>query len=203
MEYVWFTIEAFFKGFFLAPEEFQLVSEGLSSSPRGGFSNRLRSLCVHLPLKNFSNSEIFGFARPFTSWETPKSSWSGASEVKYSNQTKHFVTRTQQRCISENVVNLVIRYGVTKRHKGADVTFLDKKGREKLKKSWSNNPKDLERAQKVHLVEIDGRFITAFYKTKHMKRDCWLFDRRTDRVIASAEGQIRIGKNDIKSDNKC
>lgn len=92
--------------------------------------------------------------------------------MKYSNQTRHFVTRTQQRCIPENVVNLVIRYGVTKRHKGADVTFLDKKGREKLKKSWSNNPKDLERAQKLHLVEIDGTFVTAFYKTKHMKRDC-------------------------------
>jgi len=61
---------------------------------------------------------------------------------------------------------------VTKRHKGADVTFLDKKGREQLRRSWRKNPKDLERAEKLHLVEIDGAFITAFYKTKHMKRDC-------------------------------
>ena len=92
--------------------------------------------------------------------------------MKYLNQTKHFETRVQQRSISETVINLVIRYGITKRHNGADVTFLDKKGRERLRKSWCNNPKDLERAAKVHLVEVDGAFVTAFYKTKHMKRDC-------------------------------
>ena len=66
--------------------------------------------------------------------------------MKYLNQTKHFETRVQQRSISETVINLVIRYGITKRHDGADVTFLDKKGRERLRKSWCNNPKDLERA---------------------------------------------------------
>jgi hypothetical protein len=94
------------------------------------------------------------------------------NEMKYSNQTKHFETRIQQRSVPETVINLVIKYGVTKRHKGADVTFLDKKGRDQLRRSWRKNPKDLERAEKLHLVEIDGAFITAFYKTKHMKRDC-------------------------------
>ena len=63
--------------------------------------------------------------------------------MKYLNQTKHFEKRVQQRSISETVINLVIRYGITKRHNGADITFLDKKGRGQLRQSCHSNPKDL------------------------------------------------------------
>ena len=85
--------------------------------------------------------------------------------------TEHAGARIQQKAISEEMINLLLIYGATHRHAGADVTCFDKA-------SWAMVVKDrpcsrqlLERLRKCYLVEIDGRLITVGYRTKKFKRD--------------------------------
>lgn len=80
--------------------------------------------------------------------------------------SKHCEQRMQQRAISRDVINVLIRFGVTLNEKGAEVTYLNHEGKELALKTWSCNRKTIEKASKAYLVEKDGCLITVAFKTK-------------------------------------
>lgn len=86
------------------------------------------------------------------------------------NHTRHSETRMQQRCITDAVIDLIIDYGTTDRHRGADITFINKHARHRLLKEMPASRKVIEKALKGYIVEDGGTVITVGVKTKHFKR---------------------------------
>lgn len=87
------------------------------------------------------------------------------------NSTKHCRDRMQQRSITGEVIEILVRFGTTTHHAGAEITFLDKHARKKAPKTWNIDNKVFEKASKAYLVEKDGKILTVAFKTKHFKRD--------------------------------
>lgn len=85
--------------------------------------------------------------------------------------TAHAESRGQQRGINEEMVSLLLTYGTTHRHSGADITCFDKKSWGRVVKESLCSPQMLERLRKCYLVEIDGLLITVGHRIKRLRRD--------------------------------
>ena len=85
--------------------------------------------------------------------------------------TAHSISRGQQRGINEEMVSLLLTYGATHRHAGADITCFDKKSWERVVKESPCSPQMLERLRKCYLVEIDGRLVTVGHRIERFRRD--------------------------------
>ena len=85
--------------------------------------------------------------------------------------TAHSISRGQQRGINEEMVSLLLTYGATHRHSGADITCFDKKSWERVVKESPCSPQRLEKLRKCYLVEIDGLLITVGHRIKRLRRD--------------------------------
>lgn len=89
------------------------------------------------------------------------------------DQTRHARQRRQQRAIPALVVELLLSNGSRMRHAGADVFFVDKTARKRLRRELGG-----ERGMRMiepwlghYLVVSDeGRLITAAPRTSRLKR---------------------------------
>lgn len=85
--------------------------------------------------------------------------------------TKHARQRIQQRGISTEAVDAIIAYGALKRHRGADIYYLDKKSRRRLAGAFGRERYSrLERAPDSYVVvSNDGAIVTAAHRLRRMK----------------------------------
>ena len=89
----------------------------------------------------------------------------------YNAATRHLKVRGQQRGIDQQMIELLMAYGSTHRHSGADVTCFDKDSWRRVVRERPCSRQTLERLRKCYLVEIDGRLITVGHRIKRFKRD--------------------------------
>lgn len=87
------------------------------------------------------------------------------------NLTHHAVTRIQQRGIPHAAVDAILSYGRRRRHRGADIYFLDKKSRGQMAQAiGSKSYSKLERSLNSYLVvSDDGAIITAAHRLGRLK----------------------------------
>lgn len=88
------------------------------------------------------------------------------------NETQHFRARTQQRCISATMVDLILDFG-TSNFKG-DMTLLGKK---EIDKEIVRHKQLIRELQKMRsrggagIVHVGETMITAFHRHKKFQRD--------------------------------
>ena len=88
------------------------------------------------------------------------------------NATQHFQARTQQRCISAAMVDLILDCGASNR-KG-DMTLL---GRKEIEREIKMHKQLIHELQKMHssggagIVHDGETLVTAFHRHKKFKRD--------------------------------
>ena len=85
------------------------------------------------------------------------------------NLTQHAHKRSQQRGIPPFILGLIIDYGNCKYSHGAEVYFLDKRGRQRLKRELGR--KDYARIEdqlNVYVV-LDGCVVTVAHRTHRIK----------------------------------
>lgn len=88
------------------------------------------------------------------------------------NATQHFQARTQQRCISTAMVDLILDYG-SSNGKG-DMTLLGKKKIDMLIKRLKQEIRELEKMRSsggAGVVHDGETLVTAFHRHKKFKRD--------------------------------
>lgn len=88
------------------------------------------------------------------------------------NATQHFQARTQQRCISAAMVDLILDCGAPNR-KG-DMTLLGRKEIDKEIKKHKQLIRELERMRSsggAGIVHDGETLVTAFHRHKKFKRD--------------------------------
>lgn len=80
-------------------------------------------------------------------------------------KTKHASARCRQRGISEEVVDLIVRYGRPRSRRGnADVFILDAKDRNEMVAQMKRAMKTLERSHEIAVVASeDGDIITTYH----------------------------------------
>lgn len=81
--------------------------------------------------------------------------------------THHADIRCQQRSIPPFVVQLVLDYGCRRHQRDAELVFLDKSGRKKLKRELG--PKILARIEDqldIYIVEKEGLILTVGHRLK-------------------------------------
>ena len=84
--------------------------------------------------------------------------------------TAHAQTRCQQRAIPHEVVDTLLAYGERRRHRGADVYFLDKPARSRAAAALGNRYTRLEKRLNTYLVvSDDGQLITAGRRLTRLK----------------------------------
>ena len=86
--------------------------------------------------------------------------------------SKHAGTRQRQRGISDIAVDVVLRFGRTDFHKGAEIYSLDRRAKRKAKKylQAAYSPLEKELSQ-VYVVVCEGVVITVARKNRRSKRD--------------------------------
>ena len=80
--------------------------------------------------------------------------------------------RMQQRGVKDKTIDLIRDYGEGHYHKGAWVTCFNNKAYEKAIRSLPTLKKEIDRARKLYIVEIDSKLITVAPRTKKLKKDC-------------------------------
>ena len=88
------------------------------------------------------------------------------------NATQHFQARTQQRCISAAMVDLILDCGASN-HKG-DMTLLGRKQIDKEIKKHKQLIRELEKMRSsggAGIIHDGETLITAFHRHKKFKRD--------------------------------
>lgn len=85
--------------------------------------------------------------------------------------TKHAQTRLQQRAIPGEAVEALIAYGERRRHRGADIYYLNKAARSRVRGALGHNGyKRLSRSLDSYLVmSDDGHLITAAHRQRRLK----------------------------------
>jgi hypothetical protein len=85
--------------------------------------------------------------------------------------TNHAQARTQQRAIPPLAVEALISYGRLRRHRGADVYFLDRESRGRLARALGKvTYLNIEKALDTYLVVgDDGCLITAAHRHQRLK----------------------------------
>lgn len=87
------------------------------------------------------------------------------------NMTHHAEARIQQRGIPYAAVDAILSYGRRRRHRGADVYFLDKQSRGRMAQALGSKVySKLERSLNSYLVvSDDGAVITAAHRLGRLK----------------------------------
>jgi hypothetical protein len=86
--------------------------------------------------------------------------------------TTHAEIRHQQRAIPTIVTSLIMDYGASMYHKGAEVRFLDKQGRRRLKKALGGdrNLGVIERWLNSYVVVGDNAEVITVARRRHRLR---------------------------------
>ena len=87
-------------------------------------------------------------------------------------ETRHATTRRQGRGIPAFVVNLLLEEGTSMRHDGADVFYIDKEARRRIRRTLGDRiHAAIERYLDAYVVcGDDGRVITAAWRTCRLNR---------------------------------
>ena len=88
-----------------------------------------------------------------------------------SHLTKHAAQRRQQRSISPFIMDLILGYGETSHHGGAELSFLTKRGRRTLERDLGHRIYARIADQlDVYVVHHDERIITAAKRISRIAR---------------------------------
>lgn len=85
----------------------------------------------------------------------------------------HAETRAQQRAVPSLIASLLLDYGSSMRHQGAEVYFIDKAARRRIRDALGGgrNLDVVERWLNVYaVVGEDGRMITIARRTTRLRR---------------------------------
>ena len=86
--------------------------------------------------------------------------------------TNHAESRSRDRGISEGMIEVVLRFGSTEYHRGAQIVALDKKGLRRamhyLGSLYSGSPTSL---QQVYVVKDGDTILTVARRNRHLKRN--------------------------------
>ena len=84
--------------------------------------------------------------------------------------THHAQTRMQSRSIPIEAVDALLAFGETRRHRGADVYYLDRRARSRMQRSLERNTfKRLEKCLDAYVVVGDGGdIITAAHRQQRL-----------------------------------
>lgn len=87
-------------------------------------------------------------------------------------ETRHASVRRQERGIPPFVVNLLLEQGACTRHDGADVFYLDKEARRRVRRTLGDRiHAALEGYLDAYIViGDDGRVVTAAWRTRRLRR---------------------------------
>lgn len=86
--------------------------------------------------------------------------------------TKHAEKRIEQRCIPGVVIDLILDYGKSEYHRGAEKLWLDKKGLRQAKRYLGKPHQNYGQLLKDIYLVVDGEtVITAARRDRHHKRD--------------------------------
>lgn len=84
--------------------------------------------------------------------------------------TAHATARCQQRSIPAEAVDALMAYGELKRHRGADVYYLDKESRARAARALGRRYLTIEKALNSYVVVgDDGAIITAAKRCRRLK----------------------------------
>ncbi len=84
--------------------------------------------------------------------------------------TSHAQARCQQRGIPAQAVDALLAYGTLKRHRGADIYYLDKRARSRAQSALGPSYRRLEKALNSYVVVGDnGAIITAAKRHHRLK----------------------------------
>lgn len=85
--------------------------------------------------------------------------------------TSHARSRLQQRSIPQDAVDALLAYGNTRRHRGADIYYLDKPARSRAVAALGTGRyRKIEKALDAYLVvSDDGSIITAARRFQRLK----------------------------------
>jgi hypothetical protein len=88
------------------------------------------------------------------------------------HQTRHATARLQGRGIPPFVVNLLVEQGACMRHDGAEVFYIDKEARRRIRRSLGDRiHAALEGYLDAYVVlGDDGRVVTAAWRTRRLRR---------------------------------
>lgn len=87
--------------------------------------------------------------------------------------TRHAETRLQQRAVPSLVMSLLLDYGSTMRHDGAEVIYIDKKSRRRLREvvGGDRNLAVIDRWLNSYVVRgDDGIVVTVARRTRRLRR---------------------------------
>lgn len=87
--------------------------------------------------------------------------------------TRHAVARSQQRAVPPLVMSLLLEYGSIMRHEGAEVVYLDKRAKRRLREAVGGNRSlaIVERWLNTYIVTgEDGCVVTVARRTKRLRR---------------------------------
>lgn len=87
-------------------------------------------------------------------------------------ETRHATARRQGRGIPSFVVNLLLEQGACTRHDGADVFYLDKEARRRIRRALGDRiHAALEGYLDAYVVlGDDGHIVTAAWRTRRLRR---------------------------------
>lgn len=85
--------------------------------------------------------------------------------------TRHAEVRRQQRGIPWEVVNVFLTYGVRRRHRGAEVCFMDKRSRSRVEHELGSDAyrRMADRLDTYLVVADDGQVVTAAKRLGRLK----------------------------------
>jgi len=84
--------------------------------------------------------------------------------------TAHAEARCQQRSISNEVVEVLLAYGESGRHQGADIYYLTRPARRRAQAALGDRYRRLERRLNSYLVVgEDGSLVTAGRRYRRLK----------------------------------
>lgn len=88
------------------------------------------------------------------------------------SETRHATTRRQGRGIPPFVVNLLLEQGACTRQHGADVFYVDKEARRRIRRTLGDRiHAAIESYLDAYVVlGDDGRVITAAWRTRNLRR---------------------------------
>jgi hypothetical protein len=88
------------------------------------------------------------------------------------HETRHATARRQGRGIPPFVVNLLVEQGACARHDGADVFYIDKEARRRIRRALGDRiHAALESYLDAYVVlGDDGRVVTAAWRTRRLRR---------------------------------
>ena len=96
-----------------------------------------------------------------------------SSTIALPRMTRHASERRQQRSVPSLVTSLILEYGTTMRHAGADVVYLDKEARKRLRGAvgGERNLRIIEPWLNTYLVAgDDGEIITLARRQQRFRR---------------------------------